>query len=122
MQNKLIIIEHYGWLLVLLIIISCKSNQTTAIAAVPAYKMYVIESDEKAGTWGYIIECNSHLIIRQFTIPALEGEKNFTSKSQAEKVGTLVTTKLNHFLRPSVSKQELDSMGIIISSADANQK
>lgn len=84
--------------------------------------MYVIENDKKPGSWGYIIEFNHHLMIRQFTIPALEGEQQFNSKAEAEKVGKLVTSKLNQSLRPSVTKKELLALGIIKASTDEKKK
>lgn len=84
--------------------------------------MYVIENENKPGSWGYIIEFNHHLLIRQFTIPALEGEQPFNSKNDAEKVGILVTSKLNQSLHPSVTKRELAALGIIKSSTDEKKK
>lgn len=75
--------------------------------------MYAIQNDQEPGNWGYIIEYNHQLLIKQFTIPALEGAKLFKSKKDAEKVGSLVTLKLNNSSRPSISKKELDSLGIV---------
>ncbi len=115
MQKKLTTINKYWPLALLSILIACSNNQQSeAVANVDtSYRMYAIENDKKPGNWGYIIEYNHHLVIKQFIIPAIEGEKPFSSKVDAEKVGELVTSKLNHSLHPSVSKKELDSLGII---------
>ena len=80
----------------------------------PAFTSLAVQQDGKqAGPWGYVIFHNDKLMIQQFTIPAVEGNRHFDNQQQAALVGNLVAEKLNHTQHPGVSKKELDSLGII---------
>ena len=78
----------------------------------PLYKVMLAQRNEQDSAWGYIILHNNRQMIRQFAIPAMDGNKAFDSKQQAAAVGELVAEKLNHAQRPGISKHELDSLGI----------
>jgi hypothetical protein len=67
----------------------------------------------EAGGYGYIIKVDGNAYIFQPTIPAVSGNKGFSSALQAEKTAGLVAYKLrNNINPPSVSLAELDSLGI----------
>ena len=115
MQKKLITIKNTLPAL-LIFLLSCKGEQkqnTSLLISESAYKAFAVQKDNTQSVWGYIIEHNHHLIIQQFFIPALPGEQVFKNKEQAEAVGNYVAGKLNRSLHPTVSKKELDSLGII---------
>jgi len=63
--------------------------------------------------WGYQILVGDKLYITQHVIPAVEGNKAFTTKEQALKVANLVISKMKKRVGlPAVSYRELDSLGI----------
>jgi predicted glutamine amidotransferase len=63
--------------------------------------------------WGYEIRRNEKPFIYQETIPAIEGKKAFADKRSAKKTGRLVLSKLQHNQMPSVTKEELEKLGVI---------
>jgi hypothetical protein len=64
-------------------------------------------------TYGYDIYDKGHLLIHQLSIPGLPGNKGFVRRKDAVKIAGLVIYKLErHLLPPSVSRRELDSLGI----------
>ncbi len=63
--------------------------------------------------WGYQILVRKRVYITQHVIPAVEGNKEFTTKEQALKVADLVISKMKKKAGlPSVTLKELDSLGI----------
>jgi hypothetical protein len=70
----------------------------------------LIKVNNKA--WGYEIFSGAKLIIKQQQIPCFEGEKQFKSKEDAERVAKLVVNKLRHNQFPAVSKEELYKLKI----------
>jgi hypothetical protein len=88
----------------------------------PIYSLMVSLKENTANNWGYIILKKEKQFIRQFTIPAVEGNIPFDTQDAASLVGNLVVNKLNHSQPPSVSKKELDSLGIIRSNHDQQNK
>ncbi len=64
--------------------------------------------------FGYDIYRNNTLYIHQPGIPALPGNKGFSTMANAQKTAKLVIRKIqNNILPPSVSMQELDSLGVL---------
>lgn len=63
--------------------------------------------------WGYKIFDNDKPFIVQERIPATAGTKRFKTKDDAQKCAELVVTKINNFDFPSISKNELDSLGVV---------
>jgi hypothetical protein len=115
MLNRLITIKQIP-LAAVLLLCSCAARQNTPVADVakaPLYTVMVVQRSEQDSAWGYIILHNNQQMIRQFSIPAMDGNKAFDSEQQAAAVGELVAKKLNHAQRPGISKHELDSLGII---------
>ena len=63
--------------------------------------------------FGYDIFRKNILFIHQPTIPAVGGNAGFSSAEKAEKTAKLMLYKIaNNIMPPSVSIQELDSLGI----------
>jgi len=72
----------------------------------------IVDSNEN--TFGYEIWVEGQKIIYQPTIPSMAGNKGFKSKEQAQKVADLVVSKIRkNQMPPSVSPEELDSLGIL---------
>lgn len=66
------------------------------------------------GGYGYEIFMNGNKIIYQPTIPGLPGNIGFATAEKAQKIGELVAYKIrNGQLPPSVSPEELDSLGVL---------
>lgn len=71
--------------------------------------------DSSLGGYGYMIYVDSAAdpYIKQPHIPAIPGNKAFADSLQAMKAAELVAYKIrNNVMPPSVSTQELDSLGI----------
>lgn len=63
--------------------------------------------------WGYHIRQDTTLLIEQSVIPGVPGSNGFSSQEEAAKTAELVKHKLDQgIFPPTVSVQELDSMGI----------
>ena len=76
--------------------------------------MLLVESAafEIPGGWGYNILVDHKIFIHQEIIPAIEGNKVFASKDDAEKISGLIVQKITSKRMPSVTKRELDSLQI----------
>jgi hypothetical protein len=76
------------------------------------YEMKTIYSEEQG--WGYQILKNGKTLINQPNIPAVQGNKGFSSKKNAEKTGQFVLSKIQKGqFPPMVTPEELDSLGSI---------
>lgn len=67
-----------------------------------------------ADGWGYEIDVDGKPYIKQETIPAIAGNKKFTSKEDAAITGNIVMKKLLKGIRPSLTSQEVMALGIHI--------
>ncbi len=66
------------------------------------------------GSYGYEIFMHGEKIIYQPTIPGLPGNIGFSTAEKARQTGSFVVSKiLNNQLPPSVSPEELDSLGVL---------
>lgn len=64
--------------------------------------------------WGYDIYIHGDLFIHQPHIPAINGTRGFETEEKARKAGEFVSFKLqNNISPPSVSRNELDSLGVL---------
>ncbi len=64
--------------------------------------------------WGYDIYADGKLYIHQPHIPAVNGNRGFQSQQNAEKAGNFAAYKIgNNIMPPTISVQELDSLGVI---------
>ncbi|MBI5217954.1 MAG: DUF4907 domain-containing protein [Bacteroidia bacterium] len=65
--------------------------------------------------WGYDIYIYKGLYVHQPHIPAINGNRGFNSEADARKVAELVVNKIRkNSMPPSVSINELDSLGVSI--------
>jgi hypothetical protein len=69
--------------------------------------------NENSNGYGYDIILNGHVYVHQPNIPALAGNNGFATSELAQKVADLVVNKIrNNILPPTLSVQELDSLGV----------
>lgn len=71
-----------------------------------------LEVFETQNGWGYSIFHKENLLIYQPFMPAVAGNKGFSSKNEALLVGNLVCKKLKNGQNWSIKKAELDSLQI----------
>jgi hypothetical protein len=64
-------------------------------------------------SFGYEIQIQDKVIIRQQSIPGAPGTKGFDKKEDAEKVAALVIIKMRRgIIPPTIEKKELDSLKV----------
>lgn len=64
--------------------------------------------------WGYDLFVNHRRFIHQPTIPAVAGNRGFSSRAQAKQVAQLAARKMRQSRQfPSFTREELDSLGIL---------
>ncbi|MEO6188358.1 MAG: DUF4907 domain-containing protein [Ginsengibacter sp.] len=67
--------------------------------------------------FGYDIYLKGRRYIHQPGVPAIPENKGFATQAAAQKTAELVAYKIQHnILPPSISLQELDSLGVIVKS------
>lgn len=90
---------------------SVKRPQETATSS--SKKSFLAIYDENLG-WGYQIYSGTKVVIDQKHIPALNGMYGFQTRGQAERAAQFIIERMEAGdPRPSVSPQELDSLGCI---------
>ena len=63
--------------------------------------------------FGYNIYVDSAMTVHQPNVPAVPGNKGFSSAEEAQRIGEMVAYKVKHnIMPPSVSVHELDSLGV----------
>lgn len=108
-----------------LFFISCDEQQNTEIQ-IPNANAVVEESvsvesqwsfvtfQNEDDSWGYQILNENNLYINQPHIPAVQGNKGFTTQERAEITANFVIFKLESgWSPPSLTLSELDSLGVI---------
>ncbi len=90
-------------------IVLYKSN--TGIFDSEGKQLQVFSIKQKDG-WGYRIAVSGKNIIIQDNIPAVSGQKAFTTEDDALKTGALVLKKIQDGKLPNINKRELDSLHI----------
>jgi hypothetical protein len=64
--------------------------------------------------WGYHILKDGRPFIRQYNIPAIPGNKGFTSEQKAKTAALFILNKIKTGqMPPSTNKAELDSLGLL---------
>lgn len=113
-----------------LVIVSCSNTEKPEKASVSAEngmpnpyekakietQIFKVDSIEGNGTrgWGYNILIDGRLYIHQPNIPAVMGNAGFSSEEKASKAGSFIVYKIrNNILPPSVTPEELDSLGVL---------
>ncbi len=75
---------------------------------------FEIQTYQTEAGWGYDILKNGIPFVRQPHRPGLPGKQGFDSEAKAQKTAELVRHKLeNNVMPPTVSQQELDSIGVL---------
>lgn len=109
----------------LILFFSCKTNletdseinevqkkDTKAASTEPVYSIFTLET-EGVG-WGYQILKDGKLMINQDHIPAIQGNKGFSSKEDAEKTANFMLEKIKKgIFPPTISIEELDSLEVL---------
>lgn len=57
--------------------------------------------------WGYVINYNNRMIIKQTVIPVISENKSFQTEKDALAVGQLVVKKLETNISPTITKNDL---------------
>lgn len=103
----------FVFLFVLILAFSCsqpadkdnnKKRKASEIISVQPFRI-----DSLKG-WGYEIVLGNKVYIHQENIPALEGNRVFTSREDAMKTGNLVREKMIANKPPTLSKEEVISL------------
>ena len=72
------------------------------------------KNDDVLTGYGYDIYVDNSLKVHQPHIPAVSGNKGFSSEEKAKRAGEFVGYKFkNNIMPPSVSTKELDSLGVL---------
>jgi hypothetical protein len=88
---------------VLLLFVSCQKNTELTL------KSFQVNQG-----WGYSIEMNDKIIIKQSVIPTLPNKKSFISEGDALKVGNLVLDRITQKISPTITKKDLILLKISI--------
>jgi hypothetical protein len=117
-----------------LVVISCNNNQTkkdntadssstkkivqnpnlNAKIDIKIFSNDTVKGYNKLSGFGYDIYMYDAQYIHQPNIPAINGERGFKTKEQAQKAGELAAYKIKkNIMPPSISVQELDSLGLL---------
>ena len=99
----------------LLVMSACKSHTSAPDTTIMIKGKVPIDGStfKTDNGWGYTITVNNKLFIKQTEIPAIEGNKVFTTEEDAAKVAQLVINKIAKNESPAVKKKELQELGII---------
>jgi len=74
---------------------------------------YSFKTFEVGGYWGYDVYKDNQLLIHQPNIPAIEGDRGFSSEQKAITVANLTIKKLQDgVMPPTLSIEELDSLKV----------
>lgn len=86
-------------------------KEATKVAIVN-YRFLILPNSNPLYGWGYEIYSREKVIIKQETIPAVNGIVSFKTKEEAAQTAALVIEKLKRGRSPFISKRELDSLGV----------
>ncbi|WMJ71847.1 DUF4907 domain-containing protein [Cytophagaceae bacterium ABcell3] len=115
----------YYFILLIFGLLACGEQQEKEVAAVGQQRTAVEQNTVCADSirtevfetetgWGYSIFINENKYVHQPHIPAVAGVKGFNSAEAAGKTADLVKSKIcQNILPPSVSIEELDSLGVL---------
>ena len=127
----MLINKYYLTVMISVVLLSCNNNadKTTqvssanlscappsAITQTTTYsiQLFLVDSVSKIKTYGYTILADGKVFIHQPSIPSVSGNSSFKTESEAQKVANLMVYKLrNNIMPPSVTPNELDSLGVL---------
>lgn len=99
-------------LIAAILLMLCCPGKMTAQAKVKELEYKIIEL--KKNSFGYDIYQDGKMIVHQNSIPAVEGNKGFTTRKKAAKVARLVIIKIkNGEMPPAVTKEEMKKIGAL---------
>ena len=74
----------------------------------------IVTIENQDATWGYQLLKDGKLMIDQKNIPAIQGNRGFSTKQNAEIMGNFILEKVkNGGFPPTVSIEEMDSLGVL---------
>ena len=102
------------WLLIASVLIAVTIGSVYAWHYHRQHEMLKVEVKPfKTGNgWGYDIMVDKKIFIHQETIPAIAGNRSFSSEHDAVKTGNLVVKKLVKGKFPSLTSEEITKLGI----------
>jgi uncharacterized protein DUF4907 len=68
--------------------------------------------------WGYEIDVDEKVYIKQPFIPAISGRRGFEKKEDALLVGNKVVSNINNQMSPAISIKDLEELGIKLKPSD----
>lgn len=111
MTKRNIIIVAGIAVIVLAFVVGRSYRQTTHNTGDDMLPVVVVPFEIHNG-WGYKVNVDGHTYIYQDVIPSIPGNRVFSSREHALRVGQVVAAKLTQHKIPSVSRQELIAMQI----------
>lgn len=83
-------------------------------AVIDSFEVRTFMNQGAPGGYGYDVLMGGKIYIHQPHIPAVAGNNGFPSAESALKTGTFIVTKIRkNIMPPSVTKDELDSLGVL---------
>jgi hypothetical protein len=71
-------------------------------------------NEPQLGGFGYDVYLDQKLYVHQPHIPAIAGNRGFSTQENAKRTGEFVAYKIRHnIMPPSLSPKELDSLGVL---------
>lgn len=92
------------------------SPSTTQVSTtvIDSFEVKTFMNQGAPGGFGYDILMGGKIYIHQPHIPAVAGNNGFPSAESALKTGTFIISKIRkNIMPPSVTKNELDSLGVL---------
>lgn len=88
--------------------------QNVAPLLIGIFNNDTVKADKPIKGFGYNIYKDDALYIHQPSIPAVPGNNGFTTEAKAKQAAEFVIYKIGHnIMPPSVTPQELDSIGVL---------
>jgi hypothetical protein len=87
------------------------SDSTSSTSS--TFSMHTFKNADGLEGYGFDIYQEGKMMIHQNSIPAIQGNKAFTSEEEAKAVGALMLYRIsNGIMPPSISIEDLDSLGV----------
>ena len=77
------------------------------------FSMHTFKNEDGLEGYGFDIYQKGAMMIHQNSIPAIQGNKGFSTEEEAKAVGALMLYRIsNGIMPPSISIEDLDSLGV----------